>query len=286
MNQTELIAFDFLKSRYSENSISYQKGHTIRFITNDGKKFVPRKVYGNVVWFYKKQFQQLKNQDNCYLILVKVDYDGTTNVKVIDVREVECGAVVEGIVIRCIEKDVPTEIIQVTKATYNKLLKLKGSRTWDELLEDMARMYERSLHDIDYSGLRNEVLAAIGILMLFKQKRTRELELLTKLTKPMKLDELEPEEKSYLENLLKWKLVTIEGTGKSVICKSVVLGELKMNPQRQELVVYYTRDFCRKYCSLWDECPMKDKGGVRTWKLPLVGELEELIGRVVLDVCG
>lgn len=277
---TDRICFEWLKKRYKDDEIVYRKNKFVRFITSDGKKFVPRKVYGNVVWFYKDQLNKLKEQENCYILLVTND-----SVKEVSIQQIECGAVVDGVMIKCVSKNETTRTIEISKHIYDKLTILKGSKTWDELLEEMIRVYEINKFDIDYTGLKGEVLAAVGILTLYKQKRVRELQLLEKLIEPKRIDELEPEERGLIEKLLRWKLVIIEGSGDSIICQTVVFGELRMNPNHQELKVYYTPEFCRKYCSLWNECPMKDKGGVRVWKLPLVDELEELIGRVVLDVC-
>lgn len=281
MNATERVCFEWLKKKYNESDIVYQKGKLIRFITSDGKKWIVRRVYGNVVWFYKDQIDKIRSLENGYILLVT-----TTGVKEIPTKEISCESIINGIVVKCVDRNNQLKVIQVNRNVYKKLSRLKGYKDWSQFLEELVMYYERSTIEEDsIDRAPPEILSAIGILLLYKQKKSSLLKLLDKCINGRRLKELTLEEKVLVEDLLKWKLVVIDGSGNDLIVETVVVGSLEMNPHYQKLKVVYFPKFCRMYCSKYGECSISGKGGVRVWKLPLEDDLLELVRRVASDVC-
>lgn len=122
MNQTERKAFSWLLTQgYQESDIIEQKRKTPDFITKSGAGFEVKLVYGKTIWFHKEQFEFLKNNENCsVLVFNKIN---TTPILQIPCKELEAGKVFEGIKIVVAAKnysiDLPDELLNRVKE-YNQ----------------------------------------------------------------------------------------------------------------------------------------------------------------------
>lgn len=64
MNQTERIAFEWLKNKgYKEQEILFRSSKTPDFVCNDGKRYEVKLAYSNQILFSKSQIKYLKDGD-------------------------------------------------------------------------------------------------------------------------------------------------------------------------------------------------------------------------------
>ena len=72
MNRTQEKAFHWLMQQgYKREEISFKQNHSPNFITNDGKKFDVKRLYGTQIIFYNKQYQQLKHHPKTLILVFK-----------------------------------------------------------------------------------------------------------------------------------------------------------------------------------------------------------------------
>lgn len=99
MNETEKTAYKWLLSKgYKPNEIAYQAKKTPDFICSDNSKFEVKRLYGNVIWFHRKQFNELRESKDIFIVVFD---DARTNpVTQFKSNTLKEGAVIDGVIIK------------------------------------------------------------------------------------------------------------------------------------------------------------------------------------------
>ena len=72
MNRTQEKALHWLMQQgHKREEISFKQNHSPNFVTNDGKKFDVKRLYGTQIIFYNKQYQQLKHHPKTLILVFK-----------------------------------------------------------------------------------------------------------------------------------------------------------------------------------------------------------------------
>ena len=135
MNKTEVKAYNWLiKQGYSKEQIVYRSRKTPDFLTSDGRGFEAKKLYGDLIWFTKSQFEELKSMSNVKILVFKDDSEEP--IAEIPSAELKDGAVFNGVRIYVTSRT-PKTTLQVEdelldnfqNAVVRRFGKLKGSQS-------------------------------------------------------------------------------------------------------------------------------------------------------------
>jgi len=142
MNNTEEKALNWLISQgYKANSIIYKKTPT--FISTD-KKFEVKRLYGNQIIFYNKQYQILKKLNNV-LILVFRDNENEPFLKLKFEEIKDLKKQYKGVEINWVGIDEKIRTIRLSEKTKERLKKFgKMGEDYDQLLNRLLDRIEKN----------------------------------------------------------------------------------------------------------------------------------------------
>ena len=142
MNNTEEKALNWLISQgYKSNTIIYKKTPT--FISTD-KKFEVKRLYGNQIIFYNKQYQTLKKLNNV-LILVFRDNENEPflKLKFEEIRDLK--KQYKGVEINWVGIDEKVRTVRLSEKTKERLKKFgKMDEDYDQLLTRLLDKIEKN----------------------------------------------------------------------------------------------------------------------------------------------
>lgn len=142
MNKTEEKALGWLISEnYKHQDIIFKKTPT--FITSDNKKFEVKRLYGNQIIFYNKQYQILKNLNNIIILVfrdnenepfLKFKFDEIKNLKK-QYKDIE---------INWIDIDDKIKTIRLSERTKERLKKFgKMGENYEQLINRLLNELEK-----------------------------------------------------------------------------------------------------------------------------------------------
>lgn len=101
MNKTEEQAYKWLlKQGLTEKDIVYQASRTPDFLCADGKKYEAKRLYGDLIWLYNNQLQNLKASNTSIIVM----REGVSDpVAIIHSSELAENEIVRGIKIRVVQ---------------------------------------------------------------------------------------------------------------------------------------------------------------------------------------
>jgi len=142
MNNTEEKALNWLISQgYKANSIIYKKTPT--FISTD-KKFEVKRLYGNQIIFYNKQYQILKKLNNV-LILVFRDNENEPFLKLKFEEIKDLKKQYKGVEINWVGIDEKVRALRLSEKTKERLKKFgKMGEDYDQLLNRLLDRIEKN----------------------------------------------------------------------------------------------------------------------------------------------
>lgn len=98
MNTTEQKAFNWLLTQgYTNKDIVFQKRETPDFLTSDNKGYEVKLLYGNVVWLYNNQIEELYNMDNTFVIVFDKNKKNPNPVSIIPSKKLKENKIIDGI---------------------------------------------------------------------------------------------------------------------------------------------------------------------------------------------
>ena len=143
MNKTEEKALNWLINQgYKSSKIIYKKIPT--FITSDNKKFEIKRLYGNQIIFYNKQYKILKKSNNVIILVfrdnenspfLKFKFDDIKNLKI----------QYKGIEINWVNIDKEIKTIRLFEKTKERLKKFgKMGEDYEELINRLLNELEKN----------------------------------------------------------------------------------------------------------------------------------------------
>jgi len=140
MNKTEQKALNWLNSQGYKNLI-YKK--TPSFITPDNKKFEIKRLYGNQIIFYNKQYQILKKSNNVQIIIFRDNESSPfLKLKFDDIKDLK--KQYKGIEINWINIDEKIKTIRLSEKTKDRLKKFgKMDEDYEQLINRLLDKLEK-----------------------------------------------------------------------------------------------------------------------------------------------
>lgn len=139
MNKTEEKALDWLIKQGYKNLI-YKKTPT--FITSENKKFEIKRLYGNQIIFYNKQYQILKKLDNVQILIFRDnEFSPFLKFKFDEIKDLK--KQYKDIEINWVNIDEKIKTIRLSEKTKNRLKK------FGKMDEDYEQLINRILDEVE-----------------------------------------------------------------------------------------------------------------------------------------
>lgn len=139
MNKTEEKALDWLIKQGYKNLI-YKKIPT--FITSENKKFEIKRLYGNQIIFYNKQYQILKKLDNVQILIFRDnEFSPFLKFKFDEIKDLK--KQYKDIEINWVNIDEKIKTIRLSEKTKNRLKK------FGKMDEDYEQLINRILDEVE-----------------------------------------------------------------------------------------------------------------------------------------
>ena len=199
---------------------------------------------------------------------------------------------------RMFSAGVELDLIPVLKYVKSDLKSEKGEYNWSSFLSDLLTFYKRR-KEPKVSGIQNELLSALGFLIMMRKGMGNELKLVNYLMgrKEAPFEELKsvvPNIEEVISNLEKYNIVwTYRKTDGKKYVKLLCWFKEEKTPNKVRYIVMYSPDFCRMCCSSFIDCSLYrkikegNKFAGRVFEFSIdeyeKSSVDELIGRCVSE---
>lgn len=144
MNKSEAKAKRWLleKKGYLESEMVFQRARTPDFLCADGKSFEVKRLYSNTIWFYDTQVEQIRNEEDCFVVVIS---DEEEPIAIIKSEQIRDGAIIAGVRVKVIEK------------TNETTVKLKGE-VLERVLRERAKRERETKEAVSIAEVVKEII--------------------------------------------------------------------------------------------------------------------------------